>query len=44
MPESGPTGEELVAISKSHRLLCQPMFVMTTIADAEAIRAKRGGS
>lgn len=33
MPEAPPTGEQLVAISRDHELLCQPMFVMTTVAD-----------
>ena len=30
VPESGPTGSELIAISRRFNLLCQPMFVMTT--------------
>jgi hypothetical protein len=30
MNDSGPTGNELVAISRSFNLRCQPMFVMTT--------------
>jgi putative acetyltransferase len=36
---AGPTGEELVAISRSHKLLCQPMFVMTTVAPAGGMGA-----
>lgn len=39
MPESGPTGEGLMALSRSHGLICQPMFIMTTVADADAMGA-----
>jgi uncharacterized protein YciI len=39
MSVSGPTGDELVAISRSHKLLCQPMFVMTTVAPVDGMGA-----
>ena len=39
MPESRPTGEEIVAMSRSHTFMCQPMFVMTTLANPDAMGA-----
>ena len=37
MPEPGPTGEELVDISSSYELICQPMFVMTTFVGSQGM-------
>jgi len=30
VPAPGPTGNELIEVSRSFSLLCQPMFIMTT--------------
>lgn len=37
MPGTGPTGEELVDISRSYALICQPLFVMTTFVGPEGM-------
>ena len=37
MSGSGPTGEELVDISRRYTLICQPMFVMTTFVGPEGM-------
>lgn len=37
MPESPPSGEAIVALSRDNQLVCEPMFIMRTVTSPQGI-------
>lgn len=37
MSASSPSGEGIIALSREHKLVCQPMFVMRTVASSQGM-------